>query len=75
MELLLKKRYEVWDSRIGQWGNEEWIDITFPEKLVTIAWCGLPYLIWLVADDLSVVYKISLSIVIRLKLMSYNRIR
>jgi len=31
---------------------EEWLDITFPEKLVTVAWCGLPYLIWLMVDGL-----------------------
>jgi len=41
---------------------EEWLDITFPEKLVTVAWCGLPYLIWLMADGLGVGYKILVSI-------------
>ena len=41
---------------------EEWLDITFSEKLVTIAWCGLPYLIWLIADGLNVVYKVLVSI-------------
>ena len=41
---------------------EEWLDITFPEKLVTVAWCGLPYLIWLMVDDLIIVYKILTSI-------------
>jgi len=41
---------------------EEWLDITFAEKLVTIAWCGLPYILWLMVDELSVVYKIPISI-------------
>ncbi len=41
---------------------EEWLDISFPEKLVTVAWCGLPYLIWLMADGLNVGYKLLASI-------------
>ena len=41
---------------------EEWLDISFPEKLVTITWCGLPYIIWMMADGLGVVYKIPISI-------------
>ena len=41
---------------------EEWLDITFPEKLITIAWCGLPYIIWLMVDGLSIVYKVLVSI-------------
>ena len=41
---------------------EEWLDITFMEKLVTIAWCGLPYLLWLMFDDLIIVYKLLASI-------------
>ena len=41
---------------------EEWLDITFPEKLVTLAWCGLPYLIWLMADGLAIGYKVLVSI-------------
>ena len=41
---------------------EEWLDITFMEKLVTIAWCGLPYLIWLMVDGLSILYKIPITI-------------
>ena len=41
---------------------EEWLDITFMEKLVTIAWCGMPYLIWLMFDDLIIVYKVLASI-------------
>jgi len=41
---------------------EEWLDITFPEKLITIAWCGLPYIIWLMVDGLAVGYKVLASI-------------
>ena len=41
---------------------EEWLDITFPEKLVTIAWCGLPYIIWLMADGLAIWYKVLVSV-------------
>ena len=41
---------------------EEWLDISFPEKLVTIAWCGLPYLIWMMVDGLAVGYKVLASI-------------
>jgi len=41
---------------------EDWLDISFPEKLVTIAWCGLPYIIWIMVDGLSVIYKIPISI-------------
>ncbi len=42
---------------------EVWIDdFSLPEKLVTIIWCGLPYIIWIMADSLNVVYKILISI-------------
>jgi len=41
---------------------EEWLDITFSEKLVTLAWCGLPYVLWLMTDNLNVVYKVLISI-------------
>jgi len=41
---------------------EQWLDITFVEKLVTIMWCGLPYLIWMICENLSVLYKIPISI-------------
>ena len=41
---------------------EEWLDISFIEKLVTIMWCGMPYIIWLVVDDLIIVYKVLTSI-------------
>ena len=41
---------------------EEWLDITFPEKMITILWCGMPYLIWMMADGLDIMYKIPISI-------------
>tara|TARA_R110002110_G_scaffold181689_1_gene388111 strand:- start:3586 stop:3861 length:276 start_codon:yes stop_codon:yes gene_type:complete len=41
---------------------EEWLDISLIEKLVTIMWCGMPYIIWLVVDDLIIVYKVLTSI-------------
>ena len=39
-------------------------DTTLSEKLVLILWCGLPYLIWLMTDNLNIIYKIILSICI-----------
>ena len=52
---------------------EEWLDITFPEKLITIAWCGLPYIIWLMVDGLAVGYKVlaSIGVWILLTLLCY----
>ena len=41
---------------------EEWLDFSFMEKLITIMWCGMPYIIWMMADGLSVPYKILTSI-------------
>jgi hypothetical protein len=41
---------------------EEWLDISFVEKLISIMWCGLPYIIWLMADGLNVGYKVLVSI-------------
>ena len=41
---------------------EEWLDITFPEKLVTVAWCGLPYIIWMMADGLEIWIRVLVSI-------------
>jgi len=37
-------------------------DTSFPEKMILIVWCGLPYIIWIMADSLSVVYKVLVSI-------------
>ena len=41
---------------------EEWLDLTFPEKLITIAWCGMPYLLWMMNEGLNIGYKIPIVI-------------
>ena len=41
---------------------EEWLDLSFMEKLISIMWCGMPYLIWMMADGLDIMYKIPISI-------------
>jgi len=41
---------------------EEWLDITFLEKLVTIIWCGMAYILWLVFGDLITLYRVVVSI-------------
>ena len=37
-------------------------DTSFPEKLIVILWCGMPYLIWMMADGLGILYKVLTSI-------------
>ena len=41
---------------------EEWLDLSIMEKLISIMWCGMPYLIWMMADGLELMYKIPISI-------------
>ena len=41
---------------------EEWLDLSFVEKLISIMWCGMPYLIWMMCDGLELMYKIPISI-------------
>ena len=41
---------------------EEWLDLSFMEKLISIMWCGMPYLIWMMSDGLDIMYKIPISI-------------
>ena len=41
---------------------EQWLDITFVEKLVTIAWCGMPYLLWMMSGGIIVVYRILMAV-------------
>ena len=41
---------------------EEWLDLSFIEKLMSVVWCGMPYLIWMMADGLELIYKIPISI-------------
>ena len=52
---------------------EQWLDITFPEKLITIMWCGMPYLLWMMSEGLGVVYKVPIviSVWILLTLLCY----
>ena len=37
-------------------------DTSFPEKLISIMWCGMPYLIWMMCDGLEIWYKVLVSI-------------
>ena len=41
---------------------EGWLDLSFPEKLITIMWCGMPYLLWMMSEGLNIGYKIPISI-------------
>ncbi len=41
---------------------EEWLDLSFIEKLVTVMWCGMPYLLWMMFEDFNMLYKILLVI-------------
>ena len=41
---------------------EEWLDLSIMEKLVTLMWCGLTYMIWVMCGSLDVMYKIPISI-------------
>ena len=41
---------------------EEWLDLSFMEKLITMMWCGMPYMIWIMVGDLIIAYKILTSI-------------
>ena len=41
---------------------EEWLDITFPEKLVTIMWCGMTYLLWMMFENFKILYKVPMVI-------------
>ena len=41
---------------------EQWLDISFPEKLISIMWFGMPYLIWMMADGLDIWIRVLVSI-------------
>ena len=41
---------------------EEWLDLSFMEKLISMMWCGMPYLLWMMCGSLDVMYKIPISI-------------
>jgi len=53
---MIKNRNKSW--------FEEWLDISFIEKLITIMWCGMPYLLWMMSEGLDVIYKIPIVIVV-----------
>ena len=52
---------------------EEWLELSFMEKLVTIMWCGMPYLLWMISEGLSIPYRVitSISVWILLTLLCY----
>ena len=56
--MIIRDRYK---PRNKGW-FEEWLDLSFMEKLVTVMWCGMPYIIWMMVECLSVPYKILTSI-------------
>ena len=39
-------------------------DTSFPEKLIVIMWCGMPYLIWMMSEGLGMMYKVPVVIVV-----------
>ncbi len=41
---------------------EEWLDLSFMEKLMSITWCGMPYLLWMMSEGVSIVYRILIAI-------------
>ena len=49
------------ESRQKGW-FEQWIDITFPEKMINIMWFGMRNLIWMICDGLEIWYKVTISI-------------
>ena len=48
-------------------------DTSFPEKLIVIAWCGFPYIIWVMTESLDIWYRVitSLGIWLFLSLLCY----
>ena len=48
-------------------------DTSFPEKLIVITWCGLPYIIWLMSESLEVWYRVITSIGIWILINSRRR--
>ena len=58
--MIIKDRYK---SRNKGW-FEEWLDLSIMEKLVTVMWCGMPYMLWMMTEDLLVMYKLPIVIVI-----------
>ena len=52
---------------------EEWLDLSFMEKLISIMWFGMTYMIWIMADGLDVWYRVivSVGVFILLTLLCY----
>ena len=52
---------------------EEWLDLSFMEKLISIMWFGMTYMIWMMAEGLDVWYRVivSVSVFILLTLLCY----
>tara|TARA_Y100000593_G_scaffold85028_1_gene161423 strand:- start:542 stop:790 length:249 start_codon:yes stop_codon:yes gene_type:complete len=48
-------------------------DTSFPEKLVVIMWCAMPYLIWMMSEGLEIWYRVltSIGVWILLTLLCY----
>ena len=48
-------------------------DTSFPEKLIVIMWCAMPYLIWMMAEGLEIWYRIltSIGLFVLLTLLCY----
>ena len=56
--MIIRDRYK---PRNKGW-FEEWLDLSFMEKLVTVMWCGMPYIIWMMVEGLEVWYRVIASI-------------
>ena len=56
--MIIRDRYK---PRNKGW-FEEWLDLSFMEKLVTVMWCGMPYMLWVMAEDLIVMYRLPIVI-------------
>ena len=54
---------------------EEWLNLSFMEKLISIMWFGMTYMIWMMAEGLDVWYRVivSVSVFILLTLLCYFR--
>ena len=52
---------------------EEWLNLSFMEKLISIMWFGMTYMIWMMAEGLDVWYRVivSVSVFILLTLLCY----
>ena len=58
--MIIRDRYK---TRNKGW-FEEWLDLSFMEKLITMMWCGMSYMLWMMSEDIIVMYRIPIVIVI-----------